>query len=96
MTGWRKSSFSGANTNCVQVAWHKSTFSDVNTNCVEVAWRKSSFSDGNTDCVEVGLRRDLVRVRDSKRPGEGLLAVPSSGWRAFLISLDRFRNDTLA
>jgi hypothetical protein len=37
MTEWRKSSFSGVNTNCVEVAWRKSSFSGGNTNCVEVA-----------------------------------------------------------
>jgi hypothetical protein len=37
MTGWRKSSFSGGNTDCLEVAWRKSSFSDVNTDCVEVA-----------------------------------------------------------
>jgi hypothetical protein len=37
MTEWRKSSFSGVNTDCVEVSWHKSSFSGTNTNCVEVA-----------------------------------------------------------
>jgi hypothetical protein len=37
MTEWRKSSFSGGNTDCVEVSWRKSSFSDGNTDCVEVA-----------------------------------------------------------
>jgi hypothetical protein len=36
MTAWHKSSFSGTNTDCVEVGWHKSSFSGTNTNCVEV------------------------------------------------------------
>lgn len=34
---WRKSSFSGVNSDCVEVSWRKSSFSDQNSNCVEVA-----------------------------------------------------------
>jgi hypothetical protein len=34
---WRKSSFSTANSNCVEVSWRKSSFSSANSNCVEVA-----------------------------------------------------------
>ncbi|MBP2323647.1 hypothetical protein JOF56_004032 [Kibdelosporangium banguiense] len=34
---WRKSSFSGNNGSCVEVAWAKSSFSANNGECVEVA-----------------------------------------------------------
>ena len=37
-TVWRKSSFSGDNGNCVEVAWRKSSFSGDNGDCVEVAY----------------------------------------------------------
>lgn len=36
---WRKSSYSGATGECVELG---------------VAWRKSSFSGGNGECVELG------------------------------------------
>lgn len=56
-TQWRKSSFSGENVNCVEVAfgtWRKSSFSSQQVNCVEVApWHKSSFSGDEVNCVEV-------------------------------------------
>jgi hypothetical protein len=35
---WRKSSFSGENGSCVEVAWRKSSFSAENGSCVEVAF----------------------------------------------------------
>ncbi len=35
---WRKSSFSGSETNCVEVAWRKSSHSSDGEACVEVAW----------------------------------------------------------
>lgn len=37
-TGWRKSSFSSASSNCVEVLWRKSTFSTASSNCVEVGF----------------------------------------------------------
>lgn len=35
---WRKSTFSAAEANCVEVAWRKSSFSGGDSDCVEVAW----------------------------------------------------------
>lgn len=35
---WRKSSFSGSETACVELAWRKSSRSGGETACVEVAW----------------------------------------------------------
>lgn len=35
---WRKSSFSGENGTCVEVAWRKSSFSAEHGACVEVAF----------------------------------------------------------
>jgi hypothetical protein len=34
---WRKSSFSGSGSNCVEVGWRKSSRSTNASNCVEVA-----------------------------------------------------------
>nr|WP_052478944.1 DUF397 domain-containing protein [Kibdelosporangium sp. MJ126-NF4]CEL21424.1 hypothetical protein [Kibdelosporangium sp. MJ126-NF4]CTQ96009.1 hypothetical protein [Kibdelosporangium sp. MJ126-NF4] len=35
---WRKSSFSGGDSDCVEVGWRKSSFSGQKANCVELAW----------------------------------------------------------
>ncbi|MDQ3576341.1 MAG: DUF397 domain-containing protein [Actinomycetota bacterium] len=52
---WRKSSFSAANGECVEVSWHKSSFSGPNGGCVEVSWpeqavgvRDSKYPTGPT------------------------------------------------
>jgi hypothetical protein len=37
LRGWRKSSYSGSEGECVEVAWRKSSHSGSQTNCVEVA-----------------------------------------------------------
>lgn len=37
LTSWRKSSYSAANGECVEVGWRKSSYSDANGECVEVA-----------------------------------------------------------
>lgn len=69
-TGWRTSSHSGNNGNCVEVALS--------------GWRKSSHSDANGNCVEVGDGDGLVGVRDSKQDGAGpVLAFTAAEWTAF-------------
>ncbi len=89
---WRKSSYSGANGECVEVAhvpgWHKSSHSGGNGECVEVAqvpgWHKSSYSGANHECVEVADFGPVVAVRDSKDPDGPKLAFAPAGWRAFI------------
>lgn len=83
-TGWHKSSFSGGNGACIEVAWRKSTFSGGNGGCVEVAWRKSSYSGGQGNCVEVAAMEARVLLRDSKNPGGPTLAVSTGHWRELL------------
>jgi Domain of unknown function (DUF397) len=90
-TGWRKSSYSNASGNCVEVAfagWRKASHSSETGNCVEVAamgWRKSSHSDGTGNCVEVAAADPAVSIRDSKQHGRGpVLEFTRSEWEAFV------------
>jgi hypothetical protein len=70
-TGWRKSSYSGGNGNCVEVAL--------------ADWRKSSYSNASANCVEVAEAGASVGVRDSKQHGYGpVLEFSSAAWGAFL------------
>lgn len=85
--GWRKSSYSGDNGNCVEIAWRKSSHSGDNGDCVEVGWRKSSRSGSNGDCVEVGWPQVGVAVRDSKNVASPTLAFETAAWRAFLVRI---------
>lgn len=98
---WRKSSFSGAVGNCVEVRWRKSSFSAESGDCVEVSWQKSSFSGTGGDCVEVGWRKSsfsgtggncveisqgLASIRDSKNPDGPTLTVQLAPLLAFLTA----------
>ncbi|MGW1407319.1 DUF397 domain-containing protein [Streptomyces sp. NPDC002403] len=72
--------------------WRKSSYSNGSGgDCLEVAqefarWRKSSHSNtSGGDCLEVADgHRDLVPVRDSKRPEGPVLVIPASAWTPFV------------
>lgn len=68
---WRKSSFSGPDEGCVEVAY----------------WHKSSFSGPEVNCVEVALGPEVVGVRDTKNRTGGRLVVPEGAWRSLLTSV---------
>jgi hypothetical protein len=54
------------------------------------SWRKSSYSggtEGGSNCVEVAGSGGSIRVRDSKDPGRGSLAVSPQRWRVFITAL---------
>lgn len=75
---FRKSSYSGHDENCVEVAPIPSNF------------RKSSYSGAGQDCVEVApLPSTGAAVRDSKHPDVGYLAFPAAAWEAFLAAARR-------
>lgn len=67
---WRKSSYSSAASNCVEVA--------------ALGWRTSSYSTSAANCVQVALGGPAVGGRDSKDPDGPVLAVPAGRWSAFL------------
>ncbi|CRK58277.1 hypothetical protein [Alloactinosynnema sp. L-07] len=52
-------------------------------------WRKSTFSNGGQpDCVEVAFSA-LVRLRDSKNPDSGVLAIPATAWHPHRLAVVR-------
>ena len=72
MTGWRKSSYSFSNGNCLEAA---------------PAWRKASFSATGSNCAEVGTGAAGILVRDTKDRDGVVLWFPAQAWRAFGESL---------
>jgi hypothetical protein len=91
LAGWRKSTYSAANGNCVEVAtspWRKSSHSAYNGDCAEVAaWRKSSRSANNGACVEAGYGDAVVGVRDTKLKDSPVLVFPAAAWAAFTAAI---------
>ncbi|MEU5858723.1 DUF397 domain-containing protein [Nocardiopsis dassonvillei] len=69
---FRKSSYSGAGENCVEVAHIPTDF------------RKSTHSGRDQDCVEVADLPCGAAIRDSKHPGAGHLLFPAAEWSGFL------------
>ncbi|MFE0269373.1 DUF397 domain-containing protein [Nocardiopsis alba] len=69
---FRKSSHSGRDQNCVEVAQIPTTF------------RKSSYSGRGQDCVEVAGLPSAAAIRDSKHPENGHLPFPAAEWSVFL------------
>jgi hypothetical protein len=68
VSGYRKSSRSHANGNCVEAGED---------------WRKSSRSAYNGNCVETGCAPGAVLVRDTADRDGTVLAFPVQAWAAF-------------
>ncbi len=51
---WRKSSFSGNDANCVEVAWVKSSFSANDSDCVELALAGADAGIRDSKAAEAG------------------------------------------
>jgi hypothetical protein len=70
---WHKSSYSGAQGDCVEVA---------------MVWHKSSYSGAQSDCVEVA-EGAVTLVRDTQNRELGMLEIPAREWVAFLAEVGR-------
>jgi hypothetical protein len=72
MSGWRKSSASHANGNCLEAGED---------------WRKAGSSVNNGACAEVATAPGGVLVRDTTDRSGPFLAFPAGAWRAFLAGI---------
>jgi hypothetical protein len=63
---WHKSSYSGAESNCVEIAWRKSSYSGSEANCVELgsvgAVRDSKNPHGALLRVDLGVLVAAVKA----------------------------------
>ena len=74
---WRKSSKSGGNAACVEVARVPNAVAARDAK--DPNWRKSSKSGNNLNCIEVAHVPEAVAVRDSKDPhGPHLVFTPGA------------------
>ena len=71
-TGWRKSTYSNGQGDCVEVG---------------VAWRKPTHSNGQAECVEVGTAPHTILVRDTTNRSGATLTIPAPAWCAFLAEV---------
>jgi hypothetical protein len=69
-TGWRKASYSHANSDCVEVGWRKATHSNGNGACIEVA----------ADQQVVGVRDTTQHGRGQ------VLQFTATAWHAFVAN----------
>ncbi|WP_210588963.1 DUF397 domain-containing protein [Streptomyces sp. GESEQ-35] len=70
---WFKSSYSGGEGECVEVA---------------LSWTKSSHSGDQGECLEIAIAPDTIHIRDSKTtPTAPTLRLTPTTWSAFLASL---------
>ncbi|MER7769415.1 DUF397 domain-containing protein [Kitasatospora sp. NPDC096140] len=76
---WRKSSYSGAQSDCVEMA--------VVTAVPGLEWHKSTYSGQGGNCVETQVRLATMAVRDSKDPGGPALLFPADAWSSFLAGV---------
>ncbi|MEV2274715.1 DUF397 domain-containing protein [Nocardiopsis sp. NPDC049922] len=72
---WRKSSYSIAESNCVE------------TLLTAPGWHKSGYSAREQSCVEVNETPQAILVRDTQHRDLGHLAFPGTEWTSLVDTL---------
>jgi hypothetical protein len=72
-TGWRKATYSHANSDCVEVGWRKASYSHGNSDCVEIAQARQVVCVRDTKQAGCG----------------GVLEFSAAAWRSFIASAKR-------